>query len=609
MQEAEVKKSLTSLDVLLLRKEMKVLEGAYIDKAFGSDDLFVRFNTQSGKKEVAVKEGLFLFLSDPLEHEGEVGRFAQFIRKSMDNARVSRIENKGFDRIIKMYFQWPENYLIYFEMMSRGNVIVTCDGKIVQAFRHEKRGSVEILPGSAYTPPLLKFDMLSCTQEEFREAILTSKADIVRTLASRIGLGGDMAEEVCLLTGIDFSTKATELSPSFISQLYETALSIINRTINNPEPTIYFEGDSAFQFTPIPFTKFSTYEHKRLRTLSECISEFLQKRKQSVNVRSFEKQEEAIRKLKQEAMAIRTFAELLSTDTLLLNELHSSMKEGKEGSIKFSRNRDGTYTIMLPDASFHVNFSENRYSFLSSVFDAAKEAERKVESAERALASLRERQVVREERPVVLKRQEKKFWFESYRWFLSSEECLVLGGRDAKSNERLVQKHMEQKDRYVHADIYGAPSVVVKWKEGATEKTLEEACAFAVCFSRAWNAQIGAAAAYWVLPDQVSKTPESGEYLKTGAFVIRGKRNYFSKLPLRLAIGFIEYEGERKLMCAPESAVAARNMEYILLTPGDKSKEKVASELSPLLGVEVDRIVSLLPPGKSEWKQLKSSSS
>ncbi|MEM3851510.1 MAG: NFACT RNA binding domain-containing protein, partial [Methanomassiliicoccales archaeon] len=186
---------------------------------------------------------------------------------------------------------------------------------------------------------------------------------------------------------------------------------------------------------------------------------------------------------------------------------------------------------------------------------------------------------------------------------ISSEGCLVLGGRDAKSNERLVQKHMEDGDRYVHADIYGAPSVVVKWREGASDATLEEACTFAVCFSRAWNAKIGSAAAYWVHPDQVSKTPASGEYLKTGSFVIRGRRNYFPKLKLELCLGHVEYEGEMKLVCAPPGAFRHQSTKYFLILPGDKTKEEIASELSERLGAKKDDIVSVLPPGGSEWKE------
>jgi hypothetical protein len=47
----------------------------------------------------------------------------------------------------------------------------------------------------------------------------------------------------------------------------------------------------------------------------------------------------------------------------------------------------------------------------------------------------------------------------------------------------------------------------------------------AVCYSGAWEAKISTNA-WWVYHNQVSKQAPSGEYLSTGSFMIRGKKNY-----------------------------------------------------------------------------------
>merc|ERR1712192_117792 len=65
--------------------------------------------------------------------------------------------------------------------------------------------------------------------------------------------------------------------------------------------------------------------------------------------------------------------------------------------------------------------------------------------------------------------------------------------------------------------------------------TLNEAGQFAVCFSAAWDSKV-LTAAYWVTPDQVSKTAPSGEYLTVGSFMIRGKKNFLP--PSQLTMGF-----------------------------------------------------------------------
>ena len=174
---------------------------------------------------------------------------------------------------------------------------------------------------------------------------------------------------------------------------------------------------------------------------------------------------------------------------------------------------------------------------------------------------------------------------------------MVLGGKDARTNDMLVKKHLEAGDRYAHADIHGAPSVVVKMKDGIGEPTLSEAREFAAATSKAWNAKIGSAVGYWVLPGQVSKTPQSGEYLARGAFVIRGKRNYSEKMEIRLGIGEIEFEGERKVMCGPESAVKTWSTRYVIIKPGRVEKNRAAKRLAEEFDVPIEEIQSILPPG------------
>lgn len=53
-------------------------------------------------------------------------------------------------------------------------------------------------------------------------------------------------------------------------------------------------------------------------------------------------------------------------------------------------------------------------------------------------------------------------WFEKFNWFVSSENYLVLAGRDGQQNEMLVRRYLKAGDIYVHADIHGASSVIVK---------------------------------------------------------------------------------------------------------------------------------------------------
>jgi predicted ribosome quality control (RQC) complex YloA/Tae2 family protein len=137
----------------------------------------------------------------------------------------------------------------------------------------------------------------------------------------------------------------------------------------------------------------------------------------------------------------------------------------------------------------------------------------------------------------------KPFWFEKFAWFISSDGFLVLAGRDAQQNELLVKKYLRTGDVYVHADVQGAGSLVVKNHvyprlSLPPPKTLHEAGTFSICFSRAWEAKI-VTSAWWVHCEQVSKTAPSGEYLGTGSFMIRGQKNFLPPMQLSLSFGFL----------------------------------------------------------------------
>ncbi|MFA5861951.1 MAG: ribosome rescue protein RqcH, partial [Candidatus Thermoplasmatota archaeon] len=190
----------------------------------------------------------------------------------------------------------------------------------------------------------------------------------------------------------------------------------------------------------------------------------------------------------------------------------------------------------------------------------------------------------------------KRFWFENFRWFFTSDDHLVIAGRDARSNEKLVAKNLEDNDRYLHAEVSGAPSTVVKAKDGAvSEKALEEAACFAASMSRIWNAGHASGEAYWVTPQQVSKTPNPGEFVAKGAFIIRGKRN-FVRAAIRHAVGEVMIEGTRKIMGGPVTAIAARSKRYVIVEPGDTPTNQLANELSAVFGVNVEEVQAVMPP-------------
>ncbi|XP_071961778.1 ribosome quality control complex subunit NEMF-like [Antedon mediterranea] len=201
------------------------------------------------------------------------------------------------------------------------------------------------------------------------------------------------------------------------------------------------------------------------------------------------------------------------------------------------------------DLKKHSKMKETRT--LESSSKAIKSAERKTKKALKEVATV-----------TSIKKARKTYWFEKFYWFISSENFLVIAGRDQQQNELVVKKYLNAGDIYVHADLHGASSVIIKNTTGqpVPPKTLQEAGVMAICYSVAWEARV-VTSAWWVKHDQVSKTAPTGEYLTTGSFMVRGKKNYLPPTHLLMGFGIMfkvdessvfRHKNERKIRCAED---------------------------------------------------------
>ena len=168
-------------------------------------------------------------------------------------------------------------------------------------------------------------------------------------------------------------------------------------------------------------------------------------------------------------------------------------------------------------------------------------AEVSIRNAERAAETAAAKQIAAASAARAISLVRKPAWYERFSWFITSEGYLVVGGKNAQDNELLWKRYMRPQDAYVHADVHGAATVIVRNtsndpSSGATipPLTLEQAGAFCVALSSAWGSGVSTSA-WWVTPGQVSKTAPTGEYLTTGAFMIRGRKNFLP--PVRLELG------------------------------------------------------------------------
>lgn len=219
-----------------------------------------------------------------------------------------------------------------------------------------------------------------------------------------------------------------------------------------------------------------------------------------------------------------------------------SEDEDKKKSTKGNPKEDKRLTI---DIDLGLSGWSNARQYYDQKRVAATKQEKTEQASTKALKSTEQRiqadlrKGLKQEK-AVLRPVRKQLWFEKFIYFISSDGYLVLGGKDAQQNELLYRRHLKKGDIYVHADLHGASSVIIKNNPGLAEfeippSTLSQAGNLSVCTSSAWDSK-AVMSAWWVNADQVSKTAPTGEYLTTGGFMIRGKKNFLP--PAQLLLGF-----------------------------------------------------------------------
>jgi Predicted RNA-binding protein homologous to eukaryotic snRNP len=634
-----MKKEMSSFDVRSIVSEMAALEGAHVDKVFqwGSGNVLFRLNVQGdGKRELFFKDKKWLYLAPSKPETPETPTsFATFLRKYITNAKVGKTVQIGLDRVVVTeLFKSDAEYKLIFEIFGGGNVLLVLDGKIVNCLIHKRRRDRATLPGEDYVMPKTRYDPASSSFEEFTEIFRSSESDTVRTLATVVNLGGQYAEEVCKRSGVDKTLNSKEVSDDNLRKMYDVLRGIVEHVVGGSEATVFRKDGEIADISPIDLSIYEETEKETFQTMSLAIDtllreigeaeeeEYVDPETEKLKKR-IQKQSETVDEYLLESEDLRKRADALYVEYQKANELLIVLNEQSkkltweklaEGAKKIpfvvsidpSKNK---IVCKLSELNVALDYTKGLDANASDIYQKGKDLGEKAKRAKDALkesqAELEKRQKGFDKaRALALTRAQptKQFWFERYKWFITSSGKLVIAGRDAHSNDNIVKKHLKEKDVFTHADVHGAPSVILKDGLEATPEDLREACSFALTQSKAWVAALMEGAAFWVYPDQVSKTPNPGEFVPRGAFIVRGKRNYEHHLKMELGIGEIQYMGTRKIMCGPVE-LFEKCERYFILNPGRGKSGRKAGELAKEFQVPEEEISRILPPGDVEIMQ------
>ena len=387
--------------------------------------------------------------------------------------------------------------------------------------------------------------------------------------------------------------------------------------------------------------------------------------------RIIDQQQGAIESFEQQAQATRERAELLYANYEFVDEVLSTIRDAREAGHSWDAiqdrleagsergnpaaeavvgvdGSDGTVTVTVDEEQIELRVADGVEKNADRLYREAKQIEDKKSGAEAAIEQTREqlaeiraeREAWEAEEPsddesetaspeettqdwldresIPVRRSE--HWYEQFRWFHTSDEFLVIGGRDATQNEQLVKKYLDPGDLFVHAQAHGGPVTILKatgpsesYDDDVTipDRSKREAAQFAVSYSSVWKDAKYAGDAYLVDHDQVSKTPESGEYLEKGGFAIRGDRTYFDDVPVDVAVG-ITCEPDTRVIGGPRPPIEDRAETIVAVEPGRYAQGDVAKRIYRTFRsrftdesfvrkvASPDLIQEFLPPGTSE---------
>ncbi len=593
--------------------------------------------------------------------------FCMALRKNLGNGKITDIQQHEFERTITIKVLKKEGeFQLVIELFGEGNIIlVSPENKILHALVYKRMRDRNVLRGEnfQYAPPRGR-NPLEVRREEINEIKNFGQLMIVKGLTKFLSIGGLYAEEILLRAEIDKNSPCEALGKQEFDKIFtQLQLVLSSLTAGNTEPCIIVdENGKGVDVTPIRLKKHEHLQAKAFGKFNEAIDEFYMETKlktdttQAARVfkrqlaklqRILEKQQKALEDSKMEIPRNKKLGELIYAHLGELQLLRQRIMKEKENGKPWKRiisdfqrekkngiisaryfqaldSKHRILTVSIEDSTLQLDLNRSIQANAAKFYEKAKKAQRKLEGAQKALQGTRTKieqlhkkkpQIVKVQKPPPVRRE--KAWYEKFRWFYSSSNLLVIGGRDATTNEVLIKKHMEPHDVVFHADIIGAPFVLIK-TEGKTpsEQSLKQAAQFGASYSRAWKEMFGAIDVYWFHPEQVSKSPPSGQHLKKGSFIIRGAKNFIRKVPLAVAIG-VQIEDPARIIGGPPEAISKHTKVYVIIVPGEhkssqlaKQVRRVLAEKAPkdwrkqILETPLEEIQSFIPSGKGNIKSV-----
>ena len=498
-----------------------------------------------GRLDLVMQAGKRIHLSVyPLSNPQQPPHFPMLLRNRVRGANVVSVEQHNFDRVVIIKMKKDITYTLIVELFSQGNIILLDEeNNIISPLKRKQWSDRDISAKREYIfPPENGINPLTITEDEFNELVKSNDDEIVRVLA-KSGLGSLYAEEILLNTSINKKTNCRALSSNEIEEVFKSLKNIFSKLenkeftpmiVNNEKEVERLKAenpDKKFKVredvVPISLETYKDFEAKEYDSFNEACDEFFSSKVASEisNVQESawnKKVDKFSNRLKKQQETLEGFEKTIDDsnrkgETIFTNyvqienvlnvildarekdygwkEIGKTLKDAKKSGMKEAQIFEsldplGNIVLNIDGESIAMDCKKSIPDNAEVYYEKAKKAKRKIkgatiaiENTKKQLAEVESKKEKALENIMVPKKRVKKNlkWYEKLRWFLSSNGTLVVCGRDAGTNEMVVKKYLESNDIYMHADIHGAPSTVVKLGgDEADDQLLKESAIFAV---------------------------------------------------------------------------------------------------------------------------------
>jgi len=599
--------TLAGIELRYLITEMnKQVKDYYVTNIYGVSRNSLLFKLHHpDKPDLLIMFSTFgLWITNVKINQIEENRLIKRLRNDLLRSKIIDIKQLGSERIVYVTFSgFDQEFILIGEFFGDGNIILcNKEMKILSLLhsidvRHRKLGV-----GLSYvSPPLSGLNILEISKENIQE-IKTSSTPVVRWIGRTLGLPGKYAEEIIRVTNLNPDKLGNTLSDKEIENILQATKDLIEKIVGGKHDSYIIRDAKNADVIPVPLGTMEGRNAVKVSSFMEGLDSLfsenlLEQGKSSLSTTANQKINELEHKLQEQNKAILLVKErsssISSVAKALLEIATTGVTSIEDPRIQpllsnynsYTARESGIFLINMGGEKIKLNPLSSIHAIASTLFNESKKQMRATDTinsekmkTEKSL-ELYKKQASISQDSIVFALQKKKEWFERYRWFITSDDRLAIGGRDASSNSAIIRKHLNKNDRVFHAEIVGSPFFLLRESTEHDLSSVKEVSQATVCFSRAWREGLYGLNAYWVEPDKIKTAAPSGQFIAKGSFVIEGSRNFVQVTTLQLAIGLYEKDENYLLMCGPPSAIKKHCIYYIIIEPTGVDMAELAKKV------------------------------